>query len=141
MRPLLSLIIVAGALLLFGACGAAPQAAAPPAASSAGFTTISVGELKARLDRGEQLTVLDVRSPEEYAQDGRVAGSTLLPLPELAQRMGELERDQPIACMCRSGNRSLTACAQLAQAGFTSLVNVEGGMIAWSAAGYPVEGP
>lgn len=140
MRSPHMLIVLAGALLLLGACAAAPQAGPPAAAPPAAFATIDVAELKARLDAGEELVVLDVRSPEEYAQDGRVAGSTLLPLPELAQRMGELERDQPIACMCRSGNRSLTACAQLAQAGFTSLVNVEGGMVAWSAAGYPVEG-
>jgi phage shock protein E len=53
--------------------------------------------------------------------------------------MGELQKDQPIACFCRSGNRSRTACEQLAQAGFTTLVNVDGGIGAWTAAGYPVE--
>jgi rhodanese-related sulfurtransferase len=135
MRALLNVIFLVGALLLVAACGATPQAAAP----QAGFTTITVADLKARLDGGEDLLVLDVRTPEEYAQDGHIAGSTLIPLQELAQREGELEKDQAIACFCRSGNRSRTACEQLAGAGFTNLVNVDGGIRAWTAAGYPVE--
>jgi rhodanese-related sulfurtransferase len=134
MRTLLNALLLAGALLLVVSCAPAPQAAAP-----GGFTTISVSDLKARLDAGDGLLVLDVRTPEEYAQDGRIAGSTLIPLQELPQRMGELEKDQPIACFCRSGNRSRTACEQLAQAGFSNLVNVDGGIGAWKGAGYPVE--
>jgi rhodanese-related sulfurtransferase len=135
MRNLINALFLVATLLLIAACAPAPQ----PAAPAGGFTTISVGELKARLDAGEELLVLDVRTPEEYAQDGRIAGSTLLPLQELPQRMGELPKGQPIACFCRSGNRSRTACDQLAQAGFTNLVNVEGGIGAWRAAGYPFE--
>jgi rhodanese-related sulfurtransferase len=134
MRRLLSALLFS-ALLLVAACAPAPQSAAP----TGGFATISVGELKSRLDAGEALLVLDVRTPEEYAQDGRIAGSTLIPLQELPQRMDELQQDQAIACFCRSGNRSRTACDQLAQAGFTNLVNVDGGIGAWRAAGYPVE--
>jgi rhodanese-related sulfurtransferase len=139
MRSLLNLLLLAAALVLVSACGpaAAPPAASQPAAGS--FTTISVADLKARLDGGEQLLVIDVRSPEEFAQDGHIAGATLIPLPELGQRMGELQQDQAIACFCRSGNRSRTACEQLAQAGFTNLVNVDGGIRAWTAAGYPTE--
>jgi rhodanese-related sulfurtransferase len=135
MRTLINALLLAAALLLVAACAPAPQTAAP----AGGFTMISVGDLKARLDAGDQLLVLDVRTPEEYAQDGHIAGSTLIPLQELPQRMGDLEKDEPIACFCRSGNRSRTACEQLAQAGFTNLVNVDGGIGAWTAAGYPVE--
>ncbi len=113
--------------------------AACGAPASGGFATIDVRELKQRLDRGDQLLVLDVRTPEEYAQDGHIAGSTLIPLQELARRIDELPRDTPIACFCRSGNRSTTACNQLAAAGFADLVNVDGGIIAWRGAGYPVE--
>lgn len=134
MRTLLRAMLMFGALLLAVACAPAPQAA-----PAGGYTTISVGDLKARLDAGAELLVLDVRTPEEYAQDGHIAGSTLLPLQELPQRLGELQKDQPIACFCRSGNRSRSACEQLAQAGFTNLVNVDGGIGAWTAAGYPVE--
>jgi rhodanese-related sulfurtransferase len=135
MRTLINALLLAVALVTVAACAPAPQAAAP----AGGFTTISVSDLKARLDAGDDLLVLDVRTPEEYAQDGHIAGSTLLPLQELPQRLGELEKDQPIACFCRSGNRSRTACEQLAQAGFTNLVNIDGGIGAWKAAGYPVE--
>jgi rhodanese-related sulfurtransferase len=135
MRTLINALILAASLLLVAACAPAPQTAAP----AGDFTTISVGDLKARLDAGDQLLVLDVRTPEEYAQDGHIAGSTLIPLQELPQRMGELEKGQAIACFCRSGNRSRTACEQLAQAGFTNLVNVDGGIGAWTAAGYPLE--
>jgi rhodanese-related sulfurtransferase len=135
MRNLINALFLVATLLLIAACAPAPQTAAP----AGGFTTISVDELKARLDAGEELLVLDVRTPEEYAQDGHIAGSTLLPLQELPQRMDELPKGQPIACFCRSGNRSRTACDQLAQAGFTNLVNVEGGIGAWRAAGYPFE--
>ncbi len=122
-------------VLALAACAPAPQTTT----TAGGFTTISVSDLKTRLDSGDELLVLDVRTPEEYTQDGHIAGATLLPLQELPQRMGELEKDQPIACFCRSGNRSRTACEQLAQAGFTKLVNVDGGISAWKAAGYPVE--
>lgn len=134
MRAFLRILVLFG-VLLCTACSSAPQTAAPVG----GFSTISVSDLKSRLDSGEALLVLDVRTPQEYAQDGRIAGSTLIPLQELPQRMGELQHDQAIACFCRSGNRSRTACDQLAQAGFTNLVNVDGGIGAWRAAGYPVE--
>lgn len=135
MRTLIHALLLTASLLYITACAPAPQTGAPVGT----FTTISVGDLKARLDAGEQLLVLDVRTPEEYTQDGHIAGSTLLPIQELPQRMDELEKDQPIACFCHSGNRSRTACAQLAQAGFTNLVNVDGGIVAWKAARYPVE--
>lgn len=140
MRELFRLALLALAALMLGACGAATRPAGP-ATELAGYANISVAELKARLEAREPLILLDVRSPEEYTQDGHVAGSTLIPLPELAQRMGELDSQRPVVCICRSGNRSRTACEQLARAGFTNLANVEGGMRAWAAAGYAVERP
>jgi rhodanese-related sulfurtransferase len=143
MGQIIRLGLLAAFLVLISACGA-PQSAAPQSAPQAGtapggFTTISVADLKARLDAGEQLTVLDVRTPQEFTGDGHIAGAKLLPLDELGARMGELAKDEPIACFCRSGNRSRTACTQLAEAGYTNLVNVDGGISAWAAAGYPVE--
>jgi rhodanese-related sulfurtransferase len=132
-------LVLAG-LLLLAACGAQP-APAPAAVGtdSAGVVEISVADLKAQLDRKETILLLDVRSAEEYANDGRVAGSKLIPLPELERRVSELPTDQPIVCICRSGNRSTTACDLLARQGFTQLRNVQGGMIAWAQAGYPIE--
>lgn len=135
-------LLALGLLLVLGACAATPQGSAPSTAGApGGYTTIAVSELKARLDAGEPLLVLDVRTPEEFIGDGHIAGATLIPLQELPQRLDELDKETPIACFCRSGNRSQQACAQLAAAGFTSLVNVEGGIQAWAAAGYPVARP
>jgi rhodanese-related sulfurtransferase len=126
--------------LLVG-CGAqpTPRVGVQPSGGVAPVAEINPADLKSKLDGDARLVVLDVRSPEEYAQDGHIAGSLLIPLPELAQRMSEIPSDQPIACICRSGNRSLQACDLLAQQGFTNLSNVQGGMQAWARAGYPVE--
>jgi rhodanese-related sulfurtransferase len=125
------ILLVLGSLLL-AACAQQPSGAAPTAA------VMSVADLKAKLDADEGLFLLDVRTPQEFSQDGRVAQATLIPLQELEARVGELPTDTPIACICRSGNRSNTACALLAERGM-NVANIAGGMLAWKAAGYPVE--
>lgn len=132
-------LVIAGVLLLV-ACGAQPTPA-PVGSATPTVVTISVGDLKAQIDHKETLLLLDVRSTEEYANDGHVAGSTLIPLPELARRARELPTDRSIVCICRSGNRSTSACDLLARQGFTQLRNVQGGMIAWGQAGYTIERP
>jgi rhodanese-related sulfurtransferase len=109
------------------------------AAPTAGLATITAPELKQRLDRGEKLFLLDVRSSEEYAHDGRIAGSHLLPLPVLSLRLAELPKDTPIVCVCRSGNRSGVAAEQLARQGFANVTNLTGGMIGWQRAGLPTQ--
>jgi rhodanese-related sulfurtransferase len=98
---------------------------------------ITPAELQQRLEANEPLLVLDVRFPQEYAEDGHIAGSRLLPLPLLGQRHNELPKDQSIICVCRSGNRSQAACEQLAGLGFTNLYNLGGGIIGWRQAGLP----
>lgn len=100
--------------------------------------TMTVQELKAQLDAHTPMVLVDVRQPEEFAYDGHVAGARLLPLPMLAMRMNELPKDQPIVCICRSGNRSQVACEMLQRHGFTNVTNVVGGMVAWQRAGYPM---
>jgi len=102
-----------------------PAAAAPQAAE------ITVEELKERLDRGEKVFILDVRNREEF-QICRIPGSNLLPLPELAQRFGELSADQEMVVHCKSGMRSAKAIAFLKQQGFKKLRNVKGGILAWA---------
>lgn len=135
MRTRLSALLLLLIAFLAAGCGPTQQTAAP----AGQFTTISVADLKTRLAQDTTLLVLDVRTPEEYTQDGHIAGSLLMPLSDVPQRMNELDKDQPIACFCRSGNRSRAACEQLASNGFSKLVNVDGGITAWRAAGYPVE--
>jgi hydroxyacylglutathione hydrolase len=82
-------------------------------------------------------TVLDVREPEEYAR-GHVPGAINLPQAELASRLDELPRDQPLFLMCRTGSRSRRAAQFLTQLGYDQVTNVLGGIEAWRAAGKPL---
>ena len=90
----------------------------------------TVDDLKARLDRGDQVFILDVRNPEEY-DICRIPGSTLLPLPELPMRFNELDKNQEMIVHCKSGMRSAKAVQFLRQQGFTKLKNLKGGILAW----------
>jgi len=83
--------------------------------------------------------LLDVREPAEYAAV-HAAHAQLMPLGEISMRLKELEayKDKPVAVICRSGRRSAQAVAILQEAGFTQVVNVEGGTHAWEQAGLPV---
>lgn len=134
---LLGLLALVLASLTLAACGAA---GAPAASGAKPMGQMNVTQLKTKLDAGESLFLLDVRTPQEFSQDGHVAQATLIPLNELDSRLGELPKDQPIACICRSGNRSTQACSDLAARGYDA-TNVSGGMNAWQAAGLPVSAP
>jgi sulfur-carrier protein adenylyltransferase/sulfurtransferase len=110
-------------------CGVRGQEAPAPVAASA--SEITVDELKKRLDRREPVFILDVRNPEEY-QICKIAGSTLIPLPSLPQRVGELDRDQEMVVHCKSGMRSQKAIQLLREQGFKKLINLKGGILAWA---------
>ncbi len=94
-------------------------------------------DLQALLKDGVHPMVIDVREPWEY-QMGHVAGSKLIPLGQLAQRVNELHPDQPVAVICQSGSRSQSAAALLAQKGFKKVYNVVGGMSAWQMSGLEI---
>jgi SulP family sulfate permease len=83
--------------------------------------------------------ILDVREPAEYNQ-GHVPGAGLLPLRLLPEKWGELPRDRTLLLCCRSGRRTTRALYMLEDAGFTKLYGVEGGTLAWRAAGLPITG-
>jgi rhodanese-related sulfurtransferase len=85
-----------------------------------------------------KLLFLDVRQPEEYAA-GHAPGATLRPLPDLATWAAKLDKHAPVMVMCRSGHRSMQAATQLVGLGFTDVTNVQGGFLAWQAAGLPIE--
>ncbi|MEK6547872.1 MAG: rhodanese-like domain-containing protein [Bacteroidota bacterium] len=97
---------------------------------------ITIEELKERMDKGENLNLIDVR--EEHEFDEFNIGAKLIPLGELPDRLEEIEawKDQEILIHCRSGARSGRAKEYLASEGFTNVRNVLGGMLAWQAAGY-----
>ncbi len=88
-------------------------------------------ELKDRLDRGEQITVLDVRNPPEY-DIARLPGSVLIPLHELQDRLGELDPAATIVAHCHHGARSARAVQLLRGMGFSRAINLHGGIDAWS---------
>jgi sulfur-carrier protein adenylyltransferase/sulfurtransferase len=91
---------------------------------------MSARELKARLDRGDDLYILDVREPHEY-QICNIKGH-LLPLGELPRRVHELDSSREIVAHCRSGKRSAEAVDFLRKAGFRKIHNLKGGILAWS---------
>ncbi len=92
--------------------------------------SISPLELKARIDHGDRPFILDVRNPEEIAIC-RIEGSTVIPLPELPNRISELDPNQPMVVHCKSGKRSEKAIGLLQQAGFKQLANLDGGILGW----------
>jgi rhodanese-related sulfurtransferase len=75
------------------------------------------------------LTLVDLRSAEEFnGPEGRIAGSLLLPLPELEGRSGEIPHDRPLVLVCLSGSRSALATQQLLKTGRQRLANLRGGL-------------
>ena len=91
---------------------------------------ITPKELKARLDRGDDVYVLDVREPHEY-QICNIQGH-LIPLGELPQHVHELDSSREIVAHCKSGKRSAQAVEFLQKAGFRKISNLKGGILAWS---------
>ncbi|HYD94488.1 MAG TPA: rhodanese-like domain-containing protein [Noviherbaspirillum sp.] len=105
---------------------------------AADFGTVDVQQGQAMARQGALL--LDVREQSEY-DAGHAPGSTLIPLGQLKNRLGEIgaHQNKPVVVICRSGNRSAQASGILAQQGFRNVHNVQGGMLAWEKAGLPVE--
>jgi glyoxylase-like metal-dependent hydrolase (beta-lactamase superfamily II)/rhodanese-related sulfurtransferase len=117
--------------------GPAP-AWAPLTRSYAGLPELSPAWVVAHQS---EITLLDVRSAEEFnGPDGRLAGSLLIPLPELESRTGELPADRPLVVVCHSGSRSALATQQLLKAGRQRVANLHGGLSRWLAEGYPLHG-
>jgi adenylyltransferase/sulfurtransferase len=91
---------------------------------------ISVEELKRRLDRHDEIVILDVREPDEFEFCN--IGGYLIPLEELPRRMTELDKTKEIAVICHYGGRSSQAVQFLRHAGFTKARNVSGGIETWA---------
>jgi rhodanese-related sulfurtransferase len=96
------------------------------------MTTITAEEVKARLDAGEKINLVDVREPHENAEFN--IGGTLYPLGKIqSMQVEELEdlKNEEIIVYCRSGNRSGQACLILDTMGFKNTKNLVGGMLSW----------
>jgi len=101
--------------------------------------TISPEELMARRAGGRRVDLLDVRTPVEYRQVHAIP-SRNVPLDRLdpAAEAARQDGDEPLYVICRTGGRGRQACERLIAAGMTRVVNVDGGTVAWAAAGLPV---
>ena len=96
---------------------------------------IDVDALADELAQGAVL--IDVRTPQEYAEV-HVPGAVLVPMDELSVRLPDLDVDQPLYVICRSGHRSAAVCEALEPLGYDA-VNISGGTSAWVRAGLPYE--
>jgi len=92
------------------------------------WLTVDVQE---RLRKQPGLQVIDVREPEEFAS-GHIPGAKLIPLGQLPERLGEVDRTRDAVIVCRSGGRSSKACELLASRGFDRVHNLMGGMLQWA---------
>lgn len=90
------------------------------------------------LHADKSLRILDVRTPQEHASH-RLPGAILVPVQDLARRLGELDKDANWLVHCEHGRRSLFACELLTQAGFTRVANLRGGLAHWAGCGLPLE--
>jgi adenylyltransferase/sulfurtransferase len=109
-------------------CGVGPAAPEPAAVNNA--TEITSVDLKARLDRGDRITIVDVREPHEY-QINRIAGSILIPLGDVPKRYVELDSSEEIVVQCKVGARSAKAADFLRSVGFRKVLNLRGGIVDW----------
>jgi adenylyltransferase/sulfurtransferase len=105
----------------------------PGATREAAIAEVSAAELLARRERGEDLLLLDVREPDEYAR-AHIEGALLVPMGELEARREELLawRERPVVVHCHVGGRSARACETLSDWGFQKVENLSGGIDAWS---------
>ena len=110
-------------------CGIVPESKEEKAMKN-GIPQLSVKELKQRIDGGEDVFILDVREPYEY-QIAQIGGK-LIPQNDVPKRLDEIPRDREIVVQCRSGARSQKIAEFLKQSGYSQVVNLAGGILAWS---------
>jgi adenylyltransferase/sulfurtransferase len=114
-------------------CGIVPETALDTSGGKVvknGIEQLSVKELKRRIDAGEDAYIIDVREPYEY-QIAQIGGK-LIPQNDVPSRLAEIDRDREVIVQCRSGARSQRIAEFLKQAGYPRVVNLAGGILAWS---------
>jgi len=115
-------------------CGLSPQPAQAQttAETEERMEEITATELKERIDRGDDLQIIDVREPNEY-DIARIPGTKLIPLGQVTERMGEIDEGRETVVHCKGGVRSARAIEALTRSGFKGkLLNLKGGITAWS---------
>jgi rhodanese-related sulfurtransferase len=102
--------------------------------------TISVHELKSRLDNDASINIIDVREDHEW-QESRIPGALHMPKDQISELIDSQisDRNIPLYLHCRGGVRSLYAANSLRQMGYTEIYSIDGGIMEWEQNGYPVE--
>ena len=134
MKKIASFFALVLSLLTLSACAAPAAAAATPAPTATAaveYKKISAADAKARMDSGDTIIILDVRTQEEY-DAGHIPGAILVPNETIVDKQPELlpDLDAEILVYCRSGNRSAQAAKKLIAIGYTNVVDF-GGIIDW----------
>jgi len=104
----------------------------------ANFESVSPKVAYEMIQNDDNLTLLDVRTVEEFKKDGRIAGAKLIPLGQLSNNLTMLNKSKKVLVYCRSGSRSVSASRILGNSGFKA-VNMSGGINSWQAEKLPVE--
>jgi adenylyltransferase/sulfurtransferase len=112
-------------------CGVPKPAEKSAAEEGLAADEITPAQVKARLDRGEDFVLIDVREPHEW-QIAKIPGAKLIPLGQLESRLGELDPDADIVLHCKMGGRSAKAQDILYANGFTHVKNMVGGILRWA---------
>ena len=107
--------------------------------SQSNKASITATELQSLLN-SSTCQVVDVREPVEHAEE-HLSNALLIPLGDIGKRCGELDRSRPVVIHCRGGVRGAKAADKLRQLGFSDVRNLEGGLMAWKEAGFPVVTP
>ncbi|MFC1935796.1 rhodanese-like domain-containing protein [Chloroflexota bacterium] len=131
------------AMMLAAGCSASPTPTPTPtptfnqaSSGKTGRVDVSAREAKQLIDSTQNLVVLDVRNPDEYASS-HIQGAMLIPAQELQGKLAQVPQGRALLVYCRTGVRSLTASNLLVASGFSMVYNLSGGLQAWSDAGYP----
>lgn len=107
------------------------------------ISTMNVQELKEKIDKNEDLVLIDCREQAEW-DEAHIEQARFHPLSDFDNQIEALEsqnipKDKTIVCQCRSGKRSLQAANMLQDEGYKNLFNLEGGILAWIEEGYPTK--
>ena len=141
-RALAALLMVGAMSVAFMTIATAgePAATAPASAAAAVAPMSQEALLEHQSRHPDHLFVLDVRTPQEYAE-GHVPGAVNVPHDQLAARLAEVPKDKDVVLYCKSGRRAGIAADVLAANGYMRLSHLEGDMPAWIEKGRPVEKP
>lgn len=122
--------------LLVAACGSSEDSAA---AATPGVRLVDVRTAADLLAEGDRI-VIDVRTPQEFAE-GRIEGARMIDIQGASfdQEIRELDPDAAYVVYCRTANRSAGARQLMTELGFRDVVDIEGGIVAWTAEGLPLE--